>query len=73
MADQLHVIAFLLDAPGGRRRRRAMIKPIIPTGAPRTIEIPQEIEQSQAAISQYLAVTTSTPVENISWRNPLRR
>ncbi len=73
MADKLEVIAFLIDTPGGTRRRRVMVKPTSPPGAPSTIEIPSKIEQSQGAITQYLASKTTTPTEGITWRRPLRK
>lgn len=73
MADQLQVIAFLIDSPGGKGRRRAMIKPLFPSGAPSTVEIPDEVEQTQEAITRYLASKTGTPYAGITWRQPLRR
>jgi hypothetical protein len=66
MAEKIQVIAFLIDTPGGTKRRRAMVKPVQPSGSPSTIEIPDQV-------TQYLAITTSTPAEGITWRHPLRQ
>jgi len=72
MSQKLTVLAFMIDSPGQVSRRRAMIKKTLPAEAPQTITIPPSVEQSQEAITAYLAADTNTPAEGITWRQPLR-
>ena len=72
MPDALTILAFMLDHPGGTRRRRVMVRPIIPRGAPFTIVLPDSVEQSEKSITLYISQATQTPVKWITWQSPLR-
>lgn len=72
MAEERYlVIGFMIDSPGGKRRRRAMVRAATPPATPRTITIPDSIDQTQAAITFYLAGQLKALMENITWRQPL--
>jgi hypothetical protein len=72
MAEKLLIMAVMIDSPGGKRRRRIMVRPTVPRGAPRTIVLPDSLNHTQKTITDYIGAETGTLKDNIEWFHPLR-